>query len=168
MTKLASCRISRAIALLAGAAASAACSESYRSSVVENPAPAVEAVLVISDAAPPVGAALVVSVQAKSNQGTVGSYTARIKYDSAALRFEGEIAMSDNGLRALNPSPGLLRFAGATAGGFPDGRLASYKFVVLQANAAKTLSLAVDEMHMITRTDAKSVLTVAPNRAASQ
>jgi hypothetical protein len=145
----------------------AACSEN-RSSVVENPVPAVEAALVLSDSAPPVDGTLLVSVLANSNQGTVGSYTARISYDPTALRYDGEVAIDDTGLRASNPSPGLVRFAGAAATGFTDGRLASYRFVVLRANSATTLSLAVDEMHMISRVDAKSTLTVAPNRTMSR
>jgi hypothetical protein len=141
-----------------------ACSEPYRSTVVQNPVPAVKAALVLSDSAPAVGAALVVTVQALANQGVVGSYTAKINYDATALRFDSEIAISDQALRAINPSPGLVRFAGAAASGFTDGRLASYRFVVLRANSARTLSLVVDEMHMISRLDAKTGLVLAPNR----
>jgi hypothetical protein len=39
---------------------------------------------------------------------------------------------------------------------------------VLRANSVSSLSLVVDEMHMITRVDAKSTLTVAPNRTTSR
>jgi hypothetical protein len=145
-----------------------ACSEKYQSTVVQNPVPAVKAALVLSDSAPPVGGALVVSVQAVADQGTVGSYTAKIRYDATALRFDGEVAISDQALRASNPSPGLVRFAGAAASGFASGRLASYKFVALRANAARALSLAVDEMHMITRLDAKTGLILAPNSTTSR
>jgi hypothetical protein len=145
-----------------------ACSEPYRSTVVQNPVPAVKAALVLSDSAPAVGAALVVTVQALANQGVVGSYTAKINYDATALRFDSEIAISDQALRAINPSPGLVRFAGAAASGFTDGRLASYRFVVLRANSARTLSLVVDEMHMISRLDAKTGLVLAPNRTTSR
>jgi hypothetical protein len=161
-------RRNRTSALVAAALLSSACSESYQSTLVQNPLPAVEAALVISDLAPPVGGALLVSVQAIAKQGTVGSYTARINYDPAALRFDGEIAINDNGMRASNPSPGLIRFAGAAATGFTGGRLASYRFAVLQPNSARTLSLVVDEMHMIDRLDAKTTLTVAPNRVTSR
>jgi len=145
-----------------------ACSEPYRSTVVQNPVPAVEAALVVSDSTPPVGGALLVSVQAVAKEGTVGSYTAKINYDPTALRFDGEIAINDKGLRASNASPGLVRFAGAAATGFTDGRLASYRFAVLRPNSARTLSLAIDEMHMITRLDAKTALIVAPNRMTSR
>jgi hypothetical protein len=48
------------------------------------------------------------------------------------------------------------------------GHLASYRFVAVAPNSARTLSLVVDEMHMITRVDAKSALTVAPNRPRSR
>jgi hypothetical protein len=157
-------RAERRWIVFASALFTIACSEPYRSTVVQTPVPAVEAALVVSDPAPPVGGALIVSVQAIATQGTVGSYTARINYDPAALRFDGEIAINDKGLRASNASPGLVRFAGAAATGFTGGRLASYRFAVLQPNSARTLSLAVDEMHMITRVDAKTTLTVAPTR----
>jgi hypothetical protein len=157
-----------AIAIAVCLLASGACSETYRSTVVENAAPAVEAVLVLSNPAPAIGDVIVVSVQANSNQGTVGSYTARIKYDSTALRFDGEMAINDKGLRAVNLAPGLVRLAGAASGGFSDGRLASYRFVALAPNGAKTLSLVVEEMHMISRVDAKSALTVAPNRPVAR
>ena len=140
------------------------CSESYRPTMVQNPVPTIEAVLVVSDLAPPVGGSLVVSVQAIATAGTVGSYTARINYDSTALRFDAEAQMNDQALRATNPAPGRLRFAGASPSGYSGGRLASYKFVVLRADGARTLSLDVDEIHMVTRVDAKSNLTVAPVR----
>jgi hypothetical protein len=161
------CRSRTALAVAACALSVAGCSETYRSAV-ETAAPAVEAVLVVSDPSAPVGGALVVSVQTNSNEGIVGSYTARIKYDSSALRFDGEIPISDKGMRAANPTAGLVRFAGAAAEGFPDGRLASYRFVALQPNGAKTLSLVVDELHMITRVDVKSAVTVAPIRQSSR
>jgi hypothetical protein len=144
------------------------CSESYRSSIVQNPAPTIEAVLIVSDLTPSIGGSLVVSVQAIATGGTVGSYTARINYDSTALRFDGEAQMNDQALRATNPIPGMLRFAGASTTGFRDGRLVSYKFVVLRADAARTLSLGIDEIHMVTRTDAKSNLIVAPVRMTAR
>ncbi|HJQ10340.1 MAG TPA: cohesin domain-containing protein [Gemmatimonadaceae bacterium] len=151
-----------ALALLGG------CSESLESGIVQNPAPKVEAVLVVSDLAAAPGSSLVVSVKAVSTTGTIGSFTMRLNYDASTLRFEGELPTTDNALRALNATNGLLRFAGANAKGFTDSQLASYKFVVLKPNAARTLSLVIDEMHMLTRVDAKSSLTIAPTREASR
>jgi hypothetical protein len=153
-----------AAALIAIVLLGIGCSESYRSTMAENPVPAVDAVLIVSDSAPAVGGTLVVAVRASVTHGTVGSYTARINYDSTALRYDGEVAMNDNGARASNPTPGLLRFAGAAATGFAEGRLASYRFSVLRPNSVSTLALAVDEMHMIDRVDAKSRLTVSAVR----
>ena len=144
-----------------------ACSEN-RSTLLGNPNPAVEAVLVLSDSAPPVNSLLLVSVEANSNQGLVGSYTAKISYDTTALRFAGEVPINDQGMRASNAAAGLVRFAGAAATGFTDGHLASYRFTVLRANSAKSLFLVVDELHMINRMDAKSTLIVAPNRTTSR
>jgi hypothetical protein len=167
MTNYSICRSRKALALAACVVSIGGCSETYRSAM-GTAAPAVEAVLVVSEPSPPVGGALVVSVQTNSNQGIVGSYTARIRYDSTALRFDGEIPISDKGMRAVNPTAGLVRFAGAAADGFPDGRLATYRFVVLQPNGVRTLSLVVDELHMITRVDVKSALTVAPIRQTSR
>lgn len=161
-------RKNRASILAAAALLSVGCSESYRSTVVQNPVPAVEAALVLSDSAPPVGGALLVSVQAIAKQGIVGSYTAKINFDPAALQFDGEVTMSDRAIRASNSLPGLVRIAGAAAAGFTNGQLASYRFVVLRPNSARTLYLVVDEMHMISRLDAKTTLTVAPNRVTSR
>ena len=161
-------RAERLWIVFASALSLIACSETNQATVVQNPVPAVKAALVLSDSAPAVGGVLVVSVQALAEQGTVGSYTAKINYDAAALRFDGEVAISDQALRASNPSPGVVRFAGAAAVGFPTGRLASYRFAVLRPNSARTLSLVVDEMHMITRLDAKTRLIVAPNSTKSR
>ena len=161
-------RAERVAVVFAGALLMIACSETNQSMGVQNPFPAVKAALVLSDSAPAVGGVLVVSVQALADQGTVGSYTAKINYDAAALRFDGEIAISDQAIRASNPSPGLVRFAGAAAAGFTNGRLASYRFAVLRPNNARALSLIVDEMHMITRLDAKTGLIVAPNSTTSR
>jgi hypothetical protein len=159
----------RASALVTAAVFGVACSESYRSTVAQNPVPAVEAALVVSDSAPAVGTALVVSVRAMATQGAVASYTAKINYDPATLQFDGEVAMSDNALRASNAAAaGVVRIAGAAASGFTTGQLASYRFVVLSPNSVRTLSLVVDEMHMIDRVDAKMTLTVAPNRVTSR
>lgn len=155
------------VGLAAAALFSIACSEANRA-IVDNPVPTIVAALVVSDAAPAPGASLVVTVQARATDGAVGSYTAKLSYDSTALRYDGEVSIADQGLRVSNPIQGLLRFAGAAPLGFVDGRLASYRFVVLRANSVRTLSLVVDEMHMISRLDAKPALTMAPMRTPSR
>lgn len=161
-------RIVLPASVLAGVAFMNGCAERYDSGLVQNPAPGVEAVLVVSDVAAHAGAPLFVSVKANAKAGTVGSYTARIGYDPTALRYDGEVPLQDEALRAVNPQSGVIRFAGAATTGFVDGRLASYKFVVLRDGGAKTLSLGFDEMHMTIRSDAKANLVVAPVRATSR
>jgi hypothetical protein len=42
------------------------------------------------------------------------------------------------------------------------------KFVVPRANAARTLSLGIDEIHMVTRTNAKPNVTVSPVRVTAR
>ena len=143
------------------------CSESRQSTGLQNPAPVVEAVLVVSNLSAPAGAPISVFVKANATASSVGSYTARIKYDPQALRFDGE-AVIDKELRAINPAPGLIRIAGVAPKGFADGLLAGYTFVVLQANGAKSLSLIVDEMHMVSHVDAKTDLVIAPTRTTSR
>ena len=157
----------RVSALVALTLIAVGCSETYQSTALKTPTPAVEAVLVVSDLSAAVGTPVSVFVKANANIGKVGSYTARITYDPHALRFDGETVI-DKELRAFNPSVGLIRSAGVAPNGFADGLLAGYSFVVLQPNGAKTLSLAVDEMHMVSHADAKTNLSIAPPRAISR
>lgn len=153
---------------IAVAILSVSCSEANRPTMLENPIPIVEAALVISDSVPPVGGSLTVSVRAIPGQGAVASYTAKITYDSAALRYEREAAISDEGIRASNSLPGSLRIAGAAPAGFADGLLGTYTFTALRTNSTKTLTLIIDEMHLVTRMDAKSRLVLAPMHVESR
>ena len=137
-----------------------ACSETQHSTGVENPVPVIAAALIVSDSAPPVGGSVVVSVRAIGEQTTVASYTARITYDATGLKYDAEIPLEDDALRASNSVPGLLRFAGAASAGFTNAQLAAYRFSVLKANSVRTLSLSVDEIHTVTRLDAKPRLSV--------
>jgi hypothetical protein len=156
--------LSKTLRLIAAVASLGSCSESIESGIVQNPAPKVNAVLVVSDLAAAPGNSVIVAVKAVSTAGTIGSFTMRINYDPTALRFETELPANENALHAVNATNGQLRFAGASAKGFTDPQLASYRFVVLKPNAARRMSLVVDEMHMLTRVDAKSNLTIAPTR----
>lgn len=160
--------LTQTLGLVAVIAILGSCSESREAGIVQNPAPKVEALLVVSDFAAVPGTSIIVAVKAASTAGTIGSFTMRINYDPTALRFDSELPANDNGLHILNPTNGQLRFAGVNANGFTDAQLASYRFVVLRPNAARSLSLVVDEMHMLTRVDAKSSLTIAATREGSR
>lgn len=141
----------------------AACSEPLASKVPIVPDPVTEARLVLSDSAAAIGATVDVVAQVTlPEQDVAGSFTARIRYDTTALRFEDEIAMDDGTLRATNPTAGVVRFAGAAERGVVQGRLAAFRFRVLRADGARTLQLFVDELHSVTRANAASALRVAP------
>ena len=162
-------RISQCIrvALCAGAVviAVSGCMEQASTKALSTPEPAMDASLVLSSAAPAVGATVDVFAQIGPDvPALVGSFTARIRYDSTYLRFQAEIPMADQVSRATNATGGVVRFAGAAPAGVTSGRLAGYRFLVLRANAVRTLQLVVEEMHTVARADAASMLRSAPNR----
>ena len=155
-----------AVTTLAGAVLlSAGCTEPVATKVAVSAAPAMEARLVVSDSAPAIGTTVEVFAQVRaSTPELIGSYTARLGYDSTALGFREEITLSDGVLRATNAVAGVLRFAGAAPLGVPDGRLAGFRFVVLKPKAMRSMQLVVDEMHTMARTDAVSQLRATPTR----
>ena len=143
----------------------AACNEPLSSRIAVAPDVVSEARLVLSDSAPGVGATVDVSADVALPAAEVaGSYTARIRYDTTALRFEGEIAIADGTQRATNASEGVMRFAGAAQRGVVEGRLAAFRFRVLRVGAVQTLQLSVDELHSLTRGNAAASLRIAPAR----
>jgi hypothetical protein len=145
--------------------AAVACNEPLASKPASAPDPALEVGLVLSDSMPAVGSSVDVSAQMGSAvPSIVGSFTARIRYDSTALRYQDELPIGDGALRATNATAGQVRFAGAASNGLPNGRLAAFRFVVLRGNALRTLQLVVDEMHTVARTDAASQLRIVPAR----
>ncbi|MEO8623573.1 MAG: hypothetical protein ABI625_21020 [bacterium] len=141
------------------------CAEQASTKAPGTPEPTMDASLVLSNSSPAVGSSVDVYAQiGTATAGIVGSFTARIRYDSTSLRYEAEIPIADQTMRATNATGGLVRFAGAATAGVPSGRLAGYRFVVLRADAVRTLQLTVDELHTVARTDAASMVRVAPNR----
>ena len=146
------------------AVAAVGCTEQASTRAPATPEPTMEASLVLSRAAPAVGSTVDVFAQmATATPGLVGSYTARIRYDSTALRYQEDVPLAGQVLRATNATSGLVRFAGAAAAGVPDGRLAGFRFAVLRPGAERTLQLVVDEIHTVARADAASMLRAAPN-----
>ena len=139
----------------------AACTEPVVSGTLAPPSPSMSATLVLSDSLAAVGATVSVVAQVHgSTSMEIGSYSMRIGFDSTALRYEGEVALADEALRAINPQAGVLRLAGAGPRGFSEGRLAGVRFIVLRAGGLRTLRLSVDEMHTITRVEAASRVRV--------
>jgi hypothetical protein len=154
----------RTVRVIAVLGAVYGCTEPVASKPVVTPEKTMEARLVLSDSAVAVGRTVDVFAQiTASTPEMVGSYTARIRYDTTALRYEQEIAVGGDALRATNATSGLLRFAGAAPRGLTGGRLAGYRFLVLRANATQGLQLVIDEMHTVARTNAASQLRSMPN-----
>jgi hypothetical protein len=89
---------------------------------------------------------------------SIASFTARLSYDSTALRYIDEVAIADSATRVINPTTGALRLAGIAPSGFADGRLSELRFVELRTGGVSTLRLTMDEMHTTTRSDALSSL----------
>jgi Cohesin domain len=141
------------------------CTEQASTKAPGTPEPTMDANLVLSNSAPAVGSTVDVFAQiGTATPGLVGSFTARIRYDSTYLRYQAEIPIADQTMRATNATSGLVRFAGAATTGVTSGRLAGYRFVVLRADAMRTLQLVVDELHTVARTDAASMVRATPNR----
>ena len=141
------------------------CNEPVASKVTSAPDPRLEAGLVLSDSTPVIGETVDVYARVSSAMPSlVASFTARIRYDTTALRYQQELPIGDGALRATNATAGLVRFAGVAAHGLPDGQLAAHRFVVLRGNSLRSLQLVVDEMHTVTRTDAASQLRIGPAR----
>ena len=97
----------------------------------------------------------------------VGSYTVRLQYDTAALRFAGESATKSAATRASNAQSGVLRAAGIAPQGFADGQLALFAFVPLGSKTSlPAITLDVQELHRADRTDAVTGLAIIRNAAA--
>lgn len=155
------------VALCAGVVVLAAdgCTEQTSTKAPGTPEPTMDASLVLSNSAPAAGTTVDVFAQiGAAAPALVGSFTGRIRYDSTYLRYQAEIPIADQALRATNATSGLVRFAGAASAGVTSGRLAGYRFLVLRPNAVRTLQLVVDEIHTVARTDAAAMLRSTPNR----
>ena len=151
------------IALIALALA-AACRETR---TTPNVIPVVEqdsaiVALAVSDTAPPVGSVVLVTARLRTaGDSTAASYTARLQFDSTALRYVSDETISDGAMRASNPQPGLLRVAGAGVNGFTTGALFGARFEVLHLGALQSLHLTFDELHDSAVRDLRATIRVS-------
>jgi len=128
-----------------------ACQESTQAPVVDVPTPQTDGAvvyLVVSPAHPRAGDTVVVTVLNRSGTrvGAVGSFSVRLGYDPAQSRFADAVPLS-GGLRVHNPAqPGLVRVAGAAAGGFGSDTLFVGRFVASGAEAASGFRVEVSEL----------------------
>lgn len=95
----------------------------------------------------------------------VGSYTGRLRFDVAALRYKDEVKIND-GLRVSNPNgagDGEIRFAGAAARGFAELTLYEGVFEVKQAGYVDGLALEMEELSAaLSLSDLQPQLHIAP------
>jgi hypothetical protein len=95
----------------------------------------------------------------------LGSYTGRLRFDPASLRFTGETAI-DDGMRVTNPAgapQGDLRFAGAAPVGFTNLTLYQAEFEVTRAGYMDALRLEMEEVSAaLSLTNLTPSLRVAP------
>ena len=115
--------------------------------------------LSVSDSAPRPGATVSVLVRLVGASGqapAVGSYTARLSYDTLAFRYAGELALGDRATRIVNPVAGNLRAAGIATGGMAGGRIFGVLFQVRDARAVAALRdirVSFAELHSTARED---------------
>lgn len=97
----------------------------------------------------------------RGDVGKVGSFTGRLRFNPAALHYEGEVELSDGTLRASNPGTGVVRVAGASTAGVNVARLAAFRFTIANASAPQNLSFELDELHELSRVSLQARLTSA-------
>ncbi|MGQ0767239.1 MAG: hypothetical protein ACT4OZ_16445 [Gemmatimonadota bacterium] len=79
--------------------------------------------------------------------GAIGSFTARLAYDSLMLSITGVDSLGDGALRAVNPVTGEYRIAGASASGLRDGVLFRLTAQVRDSRGLQRIGLLIDELH---------------------
>jgi hypothetical protein len=95
----------------------------------------------------------------------LGSYTGRLRFDPASLRYDSETAI-DDGMRVTNPAgapTGDLRFAGAAPAGFQTLTLYQAGFEVVKSDYLEQLRLEMEEVSAaVSLTNLTPSLRVAP------
>ena len=115
-----------------------------RPRLVVEPEPQTVAFLVMSDTTPAPGDEVTVTARTRAIDG-VGSFTARLRFDTSRLEFVGIDAAS--GMRAANErEAGVLAVAGADPSGFADDELFTMRFRVIAGNSAEGLQLEITEL----------------------
>jgi hypothetical protein len=105
------------------------------------------AFLTVSSMTPVAGQRIDVSINTlrATNELPVGSYTFRVAYDTAGLRFV-ETGEQPDGMVIANRAGGALLVGGASGTGFTTSRLATIRLEVLDPRALKSLALTLVDM----------------------
>lgn len=101
-----------------------------------------------------------VSVLARARgEQSVGSFTARLRYDDARFRMAESVSL--DGMRAINATTsGLIVVAGAAPDGFADDQLFAIRFVALADGPVAGLALEIAELTGVEYDDRRSRLTI--------
>jgi hypothetical protein len=146
---------------LASAALAVACTEPRRADQAKTvPSPQPEARLELSDSLAAPGVEVAVTVRVVGAR--LASMTARLSYDSTAMRFAGEENLGDGATRVANPQPGLVRFAAIAPSGFAEGRVYALRFSVVRSSGLRSFQLSTDEAHSVTQANLVPALTRKP------
>jgi hypothetical protein len=110
--------------------------------------------LVVSGSSNTIGGVIVVTaaITAAAQPARVGGYTLRLTYDTTRIAFLEEETVPA-GLGAVHAEGGVVRAAGASISGFPDGVLVRAAFQVRRAGAPGGLLLVIDELNGIDLAD---------------
>ena len=128
--------------------------------------------LVLSDSTPAVGSIVTVTarlVAAPNAIPRVASYTARITYDTLALRFAGDVPLDDKATRVSNAVGRNVRVAGYAIGGLTSGDLFRLSWQVRTAGGAAVLTglqLSFSELHSAQHEDLRTRLVALKGRIA--
>jgi hypothetical protein len=119
----------------------------------------------LSDSAATAGDVVSISAFARSTEGgAIGSFTARLLYDSLMLQVVEADSIDDGALRALNPMPGEYRIAGASANGLRDGLLFRVRATVRDPKGLRRIGLLLDELHSTRFAELTKALEVKDGR----
>jgi hypothetical protein len=151
----------KAAAAAMGLAILGACTEPRSPRRASETSPELEARLELSDAHPSVGSEIIVRVRLDGERAKkIATFTGRLGYDTASLRFVAELPSADGATRVTNPASGLIRSAALSTDGFNDQTVVAYRFTVLDPSGVGRVRLTIDELHDQTMTDALASVQV--------
>jgi hypothetical protein len=141
---------------IAASLAALACND--RRPVEPAARPQAVAFITLSDSAPHAGDTVRVAVRLRAGIeiGSIGSFSATLRYDRSALTMIDEVPASDAALRAINGTEaGVVRAAGAAAEGFADAPLFTVRLRVTRPQALRSMQLEFSELNAVGRSDLK-------------
>lgn len=99
-----------------------------------------------------------VEVHTTADVKAIGSFTARIAFDSTVLELIGEEPASGDVVQVVNPMNGEARAAGISASGFSEAGLLRLRFRARRNGAIEQTFVTLTELHAIDRSDVLPLL----------